>query len=263
MVFRNDEPRVLLHLRLRNPLDERHQLLLPRGAIQLFNVGKADLPNPPGLLSFRRSPGEILARQRRAVPALSAYRECGSRPGDASANPLRLPFRVARPHTHLGKPLRILFRNLVVGDEDAPSASVVRHVQKIHGMKRGAGTGKEVQHNRVLPVSDNRGKAVPHRVNRLRELEDSSLCQQIVQQGRTVRARIVTCIPPHGLRFRDRVLAIPYVERPGIAFAVVSSENHPAIFDELLHCLGGEPPTPVVPLVIDRPDWPQATLSTE
>lgn len=81
-------------------------------------------------------------------------------------NALFLPFGVAGLYTAGFKLILFGFRNLVVGNEDAPAVPAVLGIQQVDRVQRRTGTGKEVNNEGVGFVGDKESNGIVDSIER-------------------------------------------------------------------------------------------------
>ena len=84
-------------------------------------------------------------------------------------NALFLPFGVAGLYTAGFKLILFGFRNLVVGNEDAPAVAAVLGIQQVDRVQRRTGTGKEVNNEGVGFVGDKESNGIVDSIERFGE----------------------------------------------------------------------------------------------
>ena len=97
---------------------------------------------------------EIIALQRHTLHIDTLDGTSGSRPSDVLRNALLLPFILARLYAALRKVLRLIRRNLVVRNENAPPIPTILRIQQIHRMKSRPRPREEIENQRIRLIGN-------------------------------------------------------------------------------------------------------------
>ena len=97
---------------------------------------------------------EIITLQRHTLHIDALDRASGSRPSNILRDALLLPFFLARLYAALRKILRLIRRNLVVRNENAPPISTILRIQQIDRMKRRPRSREEIENQRIRLIGN-------------------------------------------------------------------------------------------------------------